>query len=70
MNDFLARVGGDRSRAEMAWCVAALGQGWSRSNVEAQLSRIGVKASTRQRDNYVRDTVANAAKWLAREETK
>jgi hypothetical protein len=70
MNDFLARVGGDRSRAEMAWCVAALGRGWSRSNVEAQLSRIGVKASTRQHDNYIRDTVANAAKWLAHEETK
>jgi hypothetical protein len=70
MSDFLARAGGDRSRAEMAWCVAALGQGLPRADVEAQLSRIGVKAVTRQHDNYVRSTVANAAKWLAHEEAK
>jgi hypothetical protein len=70
MSDFLARAGGDRSRAEMARCVAALGQGWPRANVEAQLSRIGAKAVTRQHDNYVRNTVANAAKWLAHEEAK
>jgi hypothetical protein len=64
MNQFLAECDGDRSRAESKWCVRALYMGHSQYDVEAELERIGRKASVRRRDGYVRKTVASAAAWV------
>jgi hypothetical protein len=64
MGYYLAKHGSDRSRAESAWCVRALGMGHPCASVEAELIRIGEKASVRRRDNYARDTVDNAARYL------
>jgi molybdenum-dependent DNA-binding transcriptional regulator ModE len=62
--DYYLSQKGNRSDAEMAWCVRALGMGWPRSHVQAELARIGDKARLRRRDNYVSDTVDKAARWL------
>ena len=62
--DYYLSQKGNRSDAEKAWCVRALGMGWPRSHVEAELARIGDKARVRHRDNYVSDTVTKAAQWL------
>jgi hypothetical protein len=61
MNYYLAQTGGDRSRAEMKWCVRALGMGHTRATVEAELAQIGAKAKVRHNDGYARDTVDKAA---------
>lgn len=60
MDEFLARHK-DRSTAEFAWSCRALELGWPPYRVEQELSRIGAKARTRTRDNYVSETVTNAA---------
>lgn len=62
--DYYLSQKGNRSDAEMAWCVRALGMGWPRSHVKAELARIGDKARLRRRDNYVSETVDKAAHWL------
>lgn len=62
LNDSYAQFGRDRSRAEFVWCMKALRRGWPSSHVEAELASLGVKASARARDSYIRDTVANAAR--------
>ena len=64
MAQYLAETGGDRSRAESKWAVRALSLGHTRAAVEAELSRVGAKAGRRRRDNYVRETVEKAARWL------
>ncbi|HEV2860764.1 MAG TPA: DNA-primase RepB domain-containing protein [Pyrinomonadaceae bacterium] len=62
--DYYLSQKGNRSDAEIAWCVRALGMGWPRSHVEAELARIGDKARVRRHDNYVSATVDKAARWL------
>jgi hypothetical protein len=64
IDEFLSRHRGDRSTAEYAWSCRALELGWPRSSVEEELSRIGAKARTRTRDNYVTDTVSSAARQV------
>ncbi len=64
MAQYLVETGGDRSRAESKWAVRALSLGHPRAAVEAELIRIGGKAGARRRDNYVRETVEKAARWL------
>jgi len=64
MNQYLAECDGDRSRAESKWCVRAISMGHPLHAVEAELERIGEKARVRRRDNYVRETVENAAQWV------
>ncbi|MDQ3258510.1 MAG: RepB family DNA primase, partial [Acidobacteriota bacterium] len=55
----------DRSSGEMAWACAALGMGWPRYAVVAELERLSLKKAGR-RDNYVENTVANAEAFIAR----
>ena len=62
IDEFLSRHRGDRSTAEFAWACRAIELGWPRYSVEDELSRIGAKARTRTRDNYVAETVSNAAR--------
>jgi hypothetical protein len=64
LNEFLHRHAGDRSRAEFAWSCRAIEMGWPRYRVEEELSRIGAKARTRTRDDYVTDTVNSAARQV------
>lgn len=64
MNYYLAQTGGERSTAEMKWCVRALGMGHTRVAVESELRRIGEKARVRRNDSYVRDTVNRAAQHV------
>jgi hypothetical protein len=64
MDHYLSACDGDRSRAESKWCVRALSMGHSTADVEAELERIGRKASVRRRDNYIRETVAAAARFV------
>ena len=52
----------DRSTAEFAWSCRAIEAGWPQYRVEEELARIGAKACTRTRDNYVAETVAAAAR--------
>ncbi len=61
-DEYLNRHRGDRSRAEFAWSCRAIEMGWPRYRVEEELSRIGAKARTRTRDNYITETVSNAAR--------
>jgi hypothetical protein len=63
MNYYLS-VKGNRSDAEMAWCIRALHMGHPRASVEAELSRIGEKARVRRQGNYVSETVEKAARWV------
>ncbi len=56
----------DRSSAEIAWCCASLRLGFSESAVEDELSRLTLKGRGRSYA-YVRDTVAHAAAFLARQ---
>jgi hypothetical protein len=63
-DEFLSRHRGDRSTAEFAWSCRALELGWPRYSVEDELSRIGAKARTRTRDNYVSETVSSAARQV------
>jgi hypothetical protein len=60
MDEYLAKHE-DRSTAEFAWCCRAIEAGWPQYKVEEELARIGAKARTRTRDNYITDTVTNAA---------
>jgi hypothetical protein len=61
-DEYLNRHRGDRSRAEFAWSCRAIEMGWPRYRVEEELSRIGAKARTRTRDDYVSETVSSAAR--------
>ncbi len=63
-DEYLNRHRGDRSTAEFAWSCRAIEMGWPRYRVEEELSRIGAKARTRTRDNYVTDTVSSAARQV------
>ncbi len=63
-NDHLAATGGDRSRADIRWSMAALGLGFPQSAVIAQLDVLSTKAHGR-RDGYARKTVDNAAAFVA-----
>jgi hypothetical protein len=63
MDEYLAKHK-DRSTAEYAWSCRALELGWPQYSVEEELSRIGAKARTRTRDNYVTDTVSSAARQV------
>ena len=62
LDEFLQRHAGDRSRAEFAWCCRAIETGWPQYKVEEELARRGAKARTRTRDNYIIETVSNAAR--------
>jgi hypothetical protein len=61
MGEYLAKHK-DRSTAEFAWSCRAIELGWPQYRVEEELARIGAKARTRTRDNYITETVANAAR--------
>jgi hypothetical protein len=61
MDEYLAKHE-DRSTAEFAWCCRAIEAGWPQYKVEEELARRGAKARTRTRDNYITETVANAAR--------
>jgi len=61
-DELLERHAGDRSRAEFAWCCRAIETGWPQYKVEEELARRGAKARTRTRDNYITETVSNAAR--------
>jgi hypothetical protein len=62
IDDLLRCHAGDRSKAEFAFCCRAIEAGWPQYRVEDELSRRGAKASTRTRDNYITETVQNAAR--------
>lgn len=64
MDYYLSVCDGDRSRAESKWCVRAVSMGHPLASIEAELERIGSKARLRRRDNYVRETVQNAARFI------
>ena len=64
LEECYAKYGSDRSRAEFVWCMKALRKGWPEHHVEAELSRVGAKAVTRQRDDYIAKTVENAARAI------
>jgi hypothetical protein len=57
-------AGGDRSRGEFFWCMKSLRRGFPKQMVENELSRAGDKARTRHHDNYIHDTVENAARMI------
>ena len=61
---YLADAGGDRSRADIRWSMAALGMGFPSYVVVAHLESQSGKAQGR-RDNYARTTVDNAASFVA-----
>jgi len=61
---YLADAGGDRSRADIRWSMAALGAGFPSYMVVAQLETMSGKAQCR-RDDYARKTVDNAASFVA-----
>ena len=63
-NDHLAATGGDRSRADIRWSMAALGAGFPHYAVRAQLEVMSGKAQGRH-DDYARKTVDNAASFVA-----
>jgi hypothetical protein len=63
-NDHLAATGGDRSRADIRWSMAALGAGFPHYAVIAQLEAMSGKAQGRH-DDYARKTVDNAASFVA-----
>lgn len=60
----LVAAGGDRSRADIRWSMAALGAGFPPHMVVGQLEAMSGKAQGR-RDDYARKTVANAASFVA-----
>jgi hypothetical protein len=61
MDEYLAKHK-DRSTAEFAWCCRAIEAGWPQYKVEEELARRGAKARTRTCDNYITETVSNAAR--------
>ncbi len=63
-NDHLVATGGDRSRADIRWCMVALGLGFPHYAVIAQLEVMSGKAQGRH-DDYARKTVDNAASFVA-----
>jgi hypothetical protein len=63
-NNYLADAGGDRSRADIRWAMAALGAGFPHYAVIAQLETLSGKAQCR-RDDYTRKTVEQAAVFVA-----
>lgn len=63
-NNYLADAGGDRSRADIRWSMAALGAGFPHYAVIAQLETMSGKAQGRH-DDYARKTVDNAASFVA-----
>lgn len=68
--DFWAdpRYGGDLHRADSAWALAALRQGWSPQRIAATLQAardLTKKGSARRQQAYVARTVAKAQQWLA-----
>jgi hypothetical protein len=64
MDYYLSMCDGDRSRAESKWCVRAVSMGHPPASVEAELERIGSKARLRRHDNYIHETVENAARFV------
>ena len=63
-NDHLAATGGDRSRADIRWSMAALGLGFPHYAVISHLEAMSGKAQGRH-DDYARKTVDNAAAFVA-----
>jgi hypothetical protein len=61
----LAAASGDRSRADLRWCLLSLAWGWSRDQVGTELPRVSEKARARRAGGYVRQTVEAAARWLS-----
>jgi len=61
---YLTDAGGDRSRADIRWSMAALGMGFPAYVVEQHLETLSGKAQGR-RDDYARKTVSNAASFVA-----
>ncbi len=60
----LAAASGDRSRADLRWCLLSLAWGWSPDQVETELRRVSEKARARS-DRYVANTVAAALRRRA-----
>lgn len=62
------RYGGDFNRADLAWCVHALGRGASVSWVESQLGGrdLAHKGGARRRQDYIERTVKKALANLSR----
>jgi hypothetical protein len=63
-NNYLADAGGDRSRADIRWSMAALGAGFPHYAVISHLEAMSGKAQGRH-DDYARKTVDNAAAFVA-----
>ncbi len=61
----LAAASGDRSRADLRWCLLSLSWGWSRDSVAAELVRVSEKARARRAGGYIARTVEAAARWLS-----
>ncbi len=59
----LSSVGGDRSKADMRWCLLALAWGWSRDAVENELRRVSEKARQHRSKKYVTNTLDAAVRW-------
>jgi hypothetical protein len=59
----LLSVKGDRSKADLRWCLLALAWGWSRELIEAELARVSEKARARRSSKYIVDTVDAAMRW-------
>lgn len=60
IQQFYAKYENDRSRAEFAWAMRAGAMGWPETRVAAQLGQLGAKASMRDRDGYITNTVRKA----------
>jgi hypothetical protein len=61
----LAAASGDRSRADLRWCLLSLAWGWSRVQVGTELPRVSEKARARRAGGYIARTVEAAARWLS-----
>ncbi len=59
----LAKCGGDRSRADNSFAMAALGKGFSHHAIVSQLVALSHKAQPRK-DDYAEKTVRNAASFV------